>query len=241
MTDLLMIVPSRGRPHNIAALLDAWAETTTGDTELWIALDEDDPALAESRAVRSTKDWGALLPPKFVVGPRRWLAGTLNEVSAEAVRTGRYEAIGFIGDDHHPRTRGWDERFTATLRELGSGFVYGNDLLQGEKLPTGAAMTTDIIATLGYMAPPGLVHLYLDNCWLALGKRMDRIRYLPDVVLEHMHFLNRKAPDDDLYREVNSLERNRDDKLAFERWLAGGFEADVQRLLRAIPGAGARP
>ena len=81
---------------------------------------------------------------------------------------------------------------------------------------------------------PGLVHLYLDNCWLALGKRLDRIRYLPDVVLEHMHFLNSKAPDDDLYREVNSFERNRDDKLAFERWMADGFEADVQRLLKVL-------
>ncbi|MEU0881443.1 hypothetical protein ABZ345_22755 [Lentzea sp. NPDC005914] len=234
MTELLMIVPSRARPHNIAALLDAWAETTTGDTELWIALDEDDPSLDESRAVRSTKDWGTLRPPHWVVGPRRWLAGTLNAVSAQAVATGRYRAIGFIGDDHHPRTLGWDEHFTAALRELGSGFVYGNDLLQGERLPTGVAMTAYIIATLGYMAPSGLVHLYLDNCWLALGKRLDRIRYLPDVVLEHMHFLNKKAPDDDLYREVNSLERNRDDKLAFERWMADGFEADVQRLLKVL-------
>lgn len=239
MTDLLMIVPTRGRPQNIAALLDAWAETTAGDTELWFALDDDDPTLSECLTVRPTMEWPAepTRPARWIVQERLRLAGTLNMLATSAAESGEYKAVGFMGDDHRPRTKGWDVAFSTALEALGTGMVYGDDLIQGAALPTAVAMTSDIVSTLGYMVPPGLVHLYLDNAWLSLGEGLGRIRYLPEVVIEHMHPLAGKAPDDDRYREVNSEQQYLTDRKAYEDWVHGGLDQDLAKLRALLPPA----
>ena len=41
--ELLMVVPSRGRPGNIQRLWDAMQATCTADTTLLVGLDDDDP------------------------------------------------------------------------------------------------------------------------------------------------------------------------------------------------------
>lgn len=231
--DLLMIVPSRGRPQNVAALLDTWGETATGAADLLIALDEDDPALPGYEALHVLDRWPARLGvPRWRIGKRLRLGGTLNEVAA--AYSAAYRMLGFLGDDHRPRTAGWDRRFVEALSELGTGLVYGNDLIQGAALPTAVAMTSDIVQTLGWMVPPGLVHLWIDNAWLELGRRIDQIRYLPDVVIEHMHPLVGKAPSDAGYEEVNSSARFESDRRAFEDWVRDGLDADVAKLKELI-------
>ena len=187
---MCVIVPSRGRSANVRALKEAW-DATAALAHLTVAVDADDPSrdayLAEAGDV--------------VLGPRLRMAGTLNKVALE--RATRYDYIGFMGDDHRPRTAGWDEEIRETLAKMGTGIVYGDDLLQGKNLPTAVFMTSNIIRALGYMAPPGLIHLYLDNFWLDLGTAADVLRYLPDVLIEHMHPTNGKAPMDAGYAEVN--------------------------------------
>ena len=73
-----------------------------------------------------------------------------------------------MGDDHRPRPAAmpWDARIRECLSG-GPGIVYGNDLLQGEKMATAVAMTSDIVTTLGYMCPPAMVHLCVDLVWVA--------------------------------------------------------------------------
>jgi hypothetical protein len=233
--ELLMIVPSRGRPQNVAALLEAWAETTTGSTDLWIALDEDDPELAEYKGAAllptSWPGW-SLKPPRWITQERLRLGGTLNTIAVPAAAN--YRAVGFLGDDHRPRTMGWDRRMVEALDELGTGLVYGDDLFQRQNLPTAIAMTSDIVRALGYMVPGGLVHLYVDNAWAALGNGIGRLRYLPDVVIEHLHPSAGKAEMDDSYRETNSDAQFDADRHRFEDWKRFGLDADVARLQELI-------
>lgn len=139
-----------------------------------------------------------------------------------------FRFLGFMGDDNVPRTDGWDATVVDTLEDLGTGLCYGDDLLQGEVLPTVPFLTSDIVRTLGYSTPPTLVHLYADNFWLELGRALDRIRYLPDVVIEHLHWSNGKASSDESYEESHA--RMEPDRLAFERYMREGFEADVAKL-----------
>jgi hypothetical protein len=139
-------------------------------------------------------------------------------------------AVGFMGDDHRPRSVGWDKAYLDALRELGTGIVYGNDLLQGENLPTQCAMTSDIIQALGYMAPPSLRHLYIDNFWKILGNGADCLRYLPDVIVEHVHPMAGKAEWDANYARVNSAQMYEHDKTAFEEWLRTSMVSDVAKV-----------
>jgi hypothetical protein len=228
--DLLVIVPSRGRPENIAELWKTWQDTTTGNTALLVAADDDDPQLPGYRQV--CDGWGI----ELVVGPRLRMCPTLNKVAVE--RAPHHFALGFLGDDHRPRSRGFDERYLETLRDLGTGFVYGNDLLAGERLPTQVAMTSNIVQALGAMVPASVHHLWADNQWLDLGQAIDRIRYLPDVVVEHLHPLNGKAASDAGYEEVNAPDAFEADRLVYADWYAKQMPADIAKL-KALIGAAA--
>lgn len=200
--ELVYLVPSRGRPDNIVDLAAAWARTTSSAAALVVAVDDDDPALADYLAVAERfAAWPWL---RFYVGPRLRLGGTLNNL-APRLALGRL-AVGFMGDDHRPRTSGWDEDILAALDEHPAAIVYADDLIQGPALPTAVAVSSVVITELGYMVPPGAVHLYLDNYWLELGRRLGSLRYLHDVVVEHCHPIAGTAPHDAGYAEVNAPE-----------------------------------
>jgi hypothetical protein len=228
--DLLMIVPSRGRPENVAELWKAWQDTTTGNTALLVAADDDDPQLPGYRQV--CDGWGI----ELTVGPRLRMVPTLNV--AAFVRAPRHFALGFMGDDHRPKSLAWDERYLEALRELGTGFVYGNDLLAGERLPTQWAQTSDIVQALGAMIPAPVKHLWADNQIWDLGNAIGRIRYLPEVIVEHCHPLAGKATEDDGYREVNAPEAFEADRLVYADWYANQMPTDVAKLKALIGGAG---
>lgn len=234
--DLLIIVPTRGRPQNVVPVIESWKATGAFDdgAELLFVLDRDDPQVddyetalqgygesggltdAHSRRVRWTRHamWQPLVPK-------------LNRTSKPTARTLPIFAQGFAGDDHRPRTPGWAARYLEALRELGTGIVYGDDLVQGEALPSQWAMTTDIIRALGRMVPAPVEHMYCDDSILKLGQAAGCIRYLPDVVIEHQHPIAGTAPDDEGYRRVNSQAQLYRDRLAYGTWLAGQMATDV--------------
>ena len=131
----------------------------------------------------------------------------------------KYRFFCFIGDDHRPRTKHWDQEFIKTLKELGTGLVYGDDLFQGKNLATQIAMTADIVKALGGMTPPGLIHLYLDNFWMQLGNDLGALRFLPGVIIEHLHPVAGKAEWDEGYKAVNAEEVYSADAIAFKNYI----------------------
>lgn len=212
MSDLTVIVPSRGRPHNISRLMQGWADTEA-TAILAVVCDDDDPELSG-------------YPGDVQVVERKRLGPTLNEVALSV--TTPY--VGFMGDDHLPRTQRWDEAICAALSELGTGIVYGDDGLQHEALPTAVFMTTNIVQALGYMVPGGLVHLYVDNAWKDWGQRADCLCYLPEVRIEHLHPANGKAPHDAGYAESNSGARDAADKSLYQAYVSSQLENDVAKI-----------
>ena len=264
---LTVLVPSRGRPHTLPEMVEAFRATCTErtttaiTTQITFVVDEDDPTLEEySQALYAMESypadfdwmrWGNHNGPTVPVSPQMMVnttaIGSMNaalNVAAMNITdpTGgdgqRPFAVGFMGDDHRPRTEGWDSRYMETLHELGTGIVYGDDRLQGAALPTQVAMTSDIIRALGHMAPPDQKHLYLDNYWLTLGQAANCIRYLPEVIVEHMHYSVGKSPADEHYHRVNSGEMYSHDEAAWRTYVADGrLERDAE-LVRSLRLAG---
>jgi hypothetical protein len=228
VTNLCVIVPSRGRPKNVERLIKGWYDTRA-NAHLLIALDDDDPEMgAYQRVLRSNVKpfLGVIVEPRRGLGPR------LNHVAVSQAQ--RWTHLGFMGDDHLPRTNFWDVQAQSELCDMRSSIAYGNDLFQGPRLPTAVFMTSDIVRTLGYMCPPELIHMYLDNAWLAWGKSIDRIRYLPDVIIEHLHPVAGKSEVDSRYEEVWPLMGS--DK---ERWddycsATGQFAIDRAKLRQLL-------
>jgi hypothetical protein len=224
MTDLVVIVPSRGRPENAQALTQHFANTRVA-AHLVFAVDEDDPRHGEYADVKpfsSSIDTGG--------APSSMVRALNASATARALSDDPPFAIGFMGDDHCPRTYGWDKAYVDALREMGTGIVYGNDLIQGARLPTQVAMTADIVRALGYMAPPALTHLYVDNFWRDLGTVAGCLRYLPDVTVEHRHPIAGKAEWDEGYRRVNDAAMYERDRLAYVEYQRTQFAADVAKV-----------
>lgn len=197
---MIVIVPSRGRPDNVKRLISAWHETKATAT-LLIVTDDDDPAArAYGDVIYDLRDNRAGV--LWVTTSPMGMVGALNRYAklyAEMVHD--THIIGFMGDDHIPRTPLWDQRIRDILR-AGPGIVYCNDLLQGSNLPTQVFMSSGIIRALGHMAP-SFQHLYVDNYWKQLGQGAECLTYISDVVIEHMHPVAGKAEWDDGYKRVN--------------------------------------
>lgn len=209
---LTVIVPSRGRPHAVLDLINTVADTRqVASTTVVVAVDHDDPMLdLYQEVVRTRPDVGRV---EVVQGG--WMVAALNEAALRVVEDPAVTAVGFLGDDHRPRTPGWDAAYLTALQQMGAGIVYGNDLLQFDFVPTQCAMSASIIRSLRWMAHPSLRHMYVDTLWRDMAAPVGRLRYLPDVVVEHMHYLNGKAIEDDGYKRVNDREVYLVDEEAF--------------------------
>lgn len=225
----LVIVPTRGRPGNVRRLTAGLAETGTSVADFLFVVDDDDPTTPEYLALADSG------PHRFAVVHRMRLGGTLNFIAAQHLD--EYAAIGFMGDDHLPRTAGWDTSILEALDAPGPRVVYGNDLLQGANLPTAVFLHSAIIRALGYMCPPRQLHLFLDDFWKALGEQLGGLVYLPDVIIEHLHPVAQKAIWDERYAEVNSQETTESDRDAWLRYWADpgpdGFGAALGRVREA--------
>jgi hypothetical protein len=228
----VVLVPTKGRPQNAARLISAWLETQA-KAQLMFLGDEDDEKLPDYEVIMRQVEGDHLV--QMIAGPPKRIGPWLNEVAPAIVEMSPAESVvGFMGDDHVPRTRWWDRQIFNSLT-LRPGIVYGNDLFQGPNLPTAVFMTGRIIGELGYMVPPGLQHMYLDNAWKEWGERSGSLTYLADVVIEHMHPHAGKAEGDETYGQVWPYMT--EDMPVWEDYAATVLDMDVARIRTALEAA----
>lgn len=236
MTGLVMVVPTRSRPGSVSRLITAWVETGAfGDgARMVLVVDRDDPCWEAYHTAVLT----AGLPQDLVtvVTMPQWMpmVHKLNRVAVEVAQTNPPFAVGFAGDDHVPRTRGWVAECVAALVDCGSGIVYGADGYQDANLPTWWVMTSDIVRALGRMVPAPVEHLYCDNAIKDLGGVADCLLYLPDVLVEHLNpYAGGKAEMDAQYKRVNSRAQFTRDGRAYKHWVRTALY-DQAALVRAL-------
>lgn len=225
---LVVIVPTRSRPQNLAPVVTAWHDTGAfaDGAALLFVVDGDDPDLE-----RYHREFADSYVPGANMGMNvaaRWepLVPKLNRAARQHA-TGAF-ALGFAGDDHLPRSAGWAHRYWQELMALGTGIVHGDDGTRGELLPTEWAMTADIVRALDRMVPADVEHLFCDDAIKRLGLEADCLRYLPDVLIEHMHPLFGKALADAQYERVNRPSQYNRDGAAFGAWMARELAGQAQ-------------
>ena len=219
----LVICASRLRPDRIKEMLSSYEETKRGDTDIVIYLDDDDPKL---------KDY-QLNGYNVEVGRRR----TLGEVASYIIeKYPDYDYYSEINDDMRFLTIGWDNILTNTIKDKGNGWgiAFGDDLMgSGKKmLPTQVVISSNIIKTLGYIAPPCLKHLYRDVFWRDLGRGINRLFYCFNVTIEHKHWSVKKGKMDDNYKLANS--RLNSDHRAYRRYKETSLQSDIDKVKQCI-------
>lgn len=202
-----------------------------------VVIDHDDPTASQYTSEQALYRWLQVWPDEsgMVAALNHAVRDLLKHPSLFGVLTP--DVIGFIGDDHRFRTEGWDEVIAKTL-EKSPGFVYGHDgFWQDGGIPTQIFISREIVEALGYFALPTCKHLYVDNAWKELGEATHCIRWLPEIMIEHMHPAAQKAEWDEGYKRVNSEEMYSRDRMAFEAWRNGvEFQRDVAKVKAVLDG-----
>lgn len=223
---MIIIVPTRSRPHNVGPMVEAFRASGAFDdgAELCFVVDRDDP------------DFGAYLTAlEAVVGNERrdvtWLDAShheqlvpkLNKAAHYLCITREPALIGFMGDDHRPRTRGWVKTYRDELELLGTGIVSCPDGHRPDDLPTHWVMTSDIVRALGAMVPAPVEHLYCDDAIRELGRAAGCYVFRADLLVDHLNpYAGERAPLDEQYERVNSSDQYRKDRPSYRTWKRSG-------------------
>lgn len=182
------ILPSRGRPRNVARLIEHY-RYTDAVAPVCLYLDSDDQTLNDYGRLDYPPGWTIRINDRAPYNPvwhinNRHFNHNPND-----------PWYGHINDDMVPRTYHWDRELIATA---GSDYIaYGDDMLQGKRMCTFPVIGGDLVRRFGGLMFDGL---NIDSAWMLLGYKHGLLRYRPDVRLEHMHWTVGKAVYDDTYK-----------------------------------------
>ena len=224
MTDLAILVPSRGRPASVARLAEACARTCRTNYVLHFGFDDDDPELDANRAAAAGHHATTL-------GRMGLVAWTNHLASRYMPRPPAYFAS--LGDDHLPISDGWDEQLITAVEHMGGGFAYPNDQRRDD-IPEAVVVSSGVVRALGWMACPKLDHWYCDNVWADLGRGAGRLAYLPEVIVKHLNpvvispWTDPGDPLMDLDQTYEDAAQSWDKDLrAYQRWRLHDMRNDI--------------
>ena len=235
--DLVLLVPSRGRPANVQRLNETCKRTCTARTLLHFGFDDDDPKLEENVAAASTH--------AITLHERMNLTGWTNYLAGKYTGDDPlYEppaALASIGDDMVPETPGWD---TALLDALpaGGGAAYAHSNRRDD-IPEHIVISTPLVAALGRFALFG-GHWYIDEGWRDVfgPSGAGCLAFVPDVTIRHLHpNVPGGDPADRTYHDA--AEEFDANLAAYQRWRLSprGMAADIDTVRRARAGSPASP
>lgn len=214
---ILTLCATKARPKQCKQMLESFRDTVRMENKICLLLSADDDFNSYTECLK--------LADKYVVSPKET---TVTQMLNSCVRKNDYFKYYHVtNDDVIYRTGGWDKKFVEKLEADGPGITFGNDLFQKENLPTFPFISSDIVQSLGWVQMPTLNRLCGDLVWEHIGKTLECLYYLPDVVIEHKHFFAGKA--DGL--PVNYKEVYHDDMTAFANWMVKAY-VDLDKICK---------
>lgn len=156
--------------------------------------------------------------------------GSITKLINSVNRTG-YTHVTITNDDFVFHTDAWDKRLIDAMRR--PGFAHGFDGVN-KSIPTTCMIDNRICDALGWVQLPDLEHLCGDMVWHYLGQLLNSFFTVPDVLIEHNHFMYQKAQKDSVYEKTNSREMYLRDNQVFETWRKNQADSDVERIRMAL-------
>lgn len=218
MSDLVVVIPSHGRPESVERTSVAFADTGADEVRVVYAVEHDDPTVDEYE--RAVAEWfGPRAIVQRVSGGA--MAPSINEAAVTlAAADDAPFALAVLNDDHVPMSVRWDQALVDALHTFhpGVGLVYPDDGYQHEKLATVWAVTTSWVRALGRMIPARVGHLYADNAMMDLASAAQCITYVPRIQITHEHPAAGYGEWTSGHLRVNSREQYRADRTIFRHW-----------------------
>lgn len=205
------LLPSRRRPGNLRQFCDALKNTNTSTAGL-ILIQRDE-----------FEDMDLAVQYHALELPEKWqIVKTRGESQGDKLRdtVSMYhhcDWVGLIGDDQTPLTKNWDLKIIEWVRGWNLVTCHDDGWQIHEKGPNGILTTPgricgapcwsgDLYREVGYIFPPGMHHVYLDDIWEELGKHSGCWNFAqhsrPDVVIAHKHYQRDQVAKDQTYHQA---------------------------------------
>jgi hypothetical protein len=214
----MTICSSHERPVECARMLESFHKTKQTIQDIFVYVDEKDSNVAEYRSILSGV--------KHEIGPHRYMCDVLNQGALKWFPGLRY--YHEVNDDHVFITPGWCSKMIEAIeRRGGTGIAYG----QTENLPTSIMISGNLVRLLGYWFYPKFRHTCCDFFLDDLARSTDIYAYVPDVLIEHRHFVFGKAKEDETYRWVYSSEQQQYGTAAYDEWKLKNRDRDINLII----------
>jgi hypothetical protein len=218
-----VIVPVRdggvGRAERLKGMIDSWEEQSENLSDLHVVIDDDEVDIF--KWLKSDKRIKSITTQS----KNNTLMQKINTIALDIAKN--YEFVAFSADDIRYITP-WETSFINYLNTVPYGVVYGNDTIHGENLGTHPCISSNLIKVLGFFGCPAVAHNYFDNYWMSIGHKTGNIRYLPMVVMSHIHPLSGKTNYDSLNVKVENLLVS--DEKKFSKYIEENFENDLEKV-----------
>jgi hypothetical protein len=212
----MWILATRNRVENCERFIAGWNQSQAA-TPVYVRMDNCDPSIDALLVL----DWPATF--SIHVGPRQGLCAAMQEMFHAHPTEPWY---GILADDLVPRTLRWDQWL---IERAGSGAIsYPNDLGRKTKLPTHPCVGGDLVRAQGWFGLPVVHHYCVDSVYRYIGDELGIKHRLDDVIVEHVHYSEKKTQRDHLYKETSQFKQS--DDTAFQTWLQDQGPALIQRL-----------
>lgn len=217
----LVMLPCRGRPENIFRFIENFILNTTDNTKLIIGIDEDD--IDNHKKLFETHFDKIMVMKKFNLSEKLNFMWKNNP---------GYKYYTFLADDTIIHTKNWDNIFCDYIENNfdGDGIVFANDLRNpksedGHLLPNHWTISASLLNVMEFFALPVCNHMWIDNFTLQLGLKLNCIKYMEDVLIEHKHFVN----GDTIYQYSQQFFDQ--DKISYENYLKTNFDDLIKNIL----------
>lgn len=214
----LVICPSRGRVEKCERMISSFKKNRYS-AEMIIRVDIDDPCL--EKYMEFDCPIIGVIP-----GEQQSITQMINDCILGYEMD--YDFFSVVNDDFIYQTNNWDLILGYATR--GCGIAYGNDGIQGERIPTTSIISANLIHAVGWLQMPDLIGLYGDNVWKDIGQALGCLYYVPEVETTHMHPLQYRGEKDDIFKKTNSQERYRADYATYLKWKKNDFPALIDKI-----------
>ncbi len=233
-----ILIPTRSRPNNVERVLNSILDTS-GDiknVEVLFYYDEDDEIFKNElkRIIDVFHDFNFSFfteKPGIVKYNNWW-----DYLYKKSV--GKYIMHG--GDDLVFRTKNWDIILSSGIEEqitkngdriLLAGTWDGAEDHKDGCLITHSILTKDMVENLGYFTTGYFSSNFNDTWFTEIAKKIDRLYYRGDILIDHLHPFYNKGLNDDVYKK-----QQESGHLGFKEWGQNysKLEEDVKKLLNII-------
>lgn len=195
-----LLTPTRCRPVSVERMVSSAYQMADDkeNLEMIFYVDYDDPA-----ARKKLNGLSNMYPVSWTTGSRVVLSEMWNTCYEHSSK----EIVMHCGDDIVFKTKGWDTLVRKAFEEQPDKIllVHGNDLIHGGTLATHSFLHRNWVEAVGYFLPPYFISDYNDTWLTDVAHRIGRIKYIPELITEHMHFSVGKAEKDQ--NTIDRLER----------------------------------